>query len=330
VNTIKVGVIGLGKMGLLHSSILNTMPQVEVVAICDRSSILLKVAKKLFKKSNVINDVSKITNSEIDAVFVTTPIPSHYGIIKNLFAKQIVENVFVEKTLASSWDEAKKICELTNEVGVNLVGFMNRFSVTFKKAKNILTEKLLGELSYFDAYAFSSDFSKVQRGSKKSALRGGVLRDLGSHVIDLAAWFFGDFEVTSASIESIVDVGSEDSANFAVADLGLTGHFRISWCADKYRMPAFGLTVIGDKGTMKVDDYSLNLNLKDGSAVNWFKQDLNDSVNFLLGNPEYYREDETFVKSILTGKKAEPSFKTASRTDYIIDQVKKEAIYNRH
>jgi hypothetical protein len=39
---------------------------------------------------------------------------------------------------------------------------------------------------------------------------------------------------------------------------------------------------------------------------------LDDSVGFFLGDPEYYREDEAFVKSIVCDIKAEPSFKTAS------------------
>jgi predicted dehydrogenase len=326
---VKVAVVGLGKMGLLHASILNTMPNVELVAVCDKSSLLLRIARKLFKTAEVVNDVAKLADLSVDSVYVTTPIPSHFGIIKNLISGRIAENIFVEKTLASSWNKARELCELTQDFkGVSMVGYMKRFSVTFRKAKNILAQEDLGKLTSFDAYAFSSDFSKVQQGSKKSALRGGVLRDLGSHVIDLAVWFFGDFEVASASLESIVDTASEDTASFSVASSALKGRFKISWCADKYRMPSFGVTVLGDKGIMKVDDYSLNLNLNDGEAVSWFKHDLDDSVDFLLGDPEYYREDEAFVKSVSSGRKAEPSFQTASKTDYIIDKVKSEAKSN--
>ena len=157
---------------------------------------------------------------------------------------------------------------------------------------------------------------------------GGVLRDLGSHVIDLAVWFFGDFEVTSASVESVINEASEDITHFAVSNFGVSGRFHVSWCNDKYRMPSFGIAVEGDKGAMKVDDYSLNLNLNEGSAFRWFRHDLNDSVGFLLGETEYYREDEAFVKSIISHRKTESSFETAARTDYIIDQVKKVAKSN--
>ena len=316
-------------MGLLHATILNTMPDVEIVALCDKSSMLLRIAKKLFKKAKMVKEVTKLTDLSVNSVYVTTPIPSHFSIITSLLSNSIAQNIFVEKTLASSWDKARELCELTRTFeGVNMVGYMKRFSVTFRKAKSILDQEGLGNILSFDAYAFSSDFSKIHQGSKKTTIRGGVLRDLGSHVIDLAVWFFGDFEVDSASLTSIVNEASEDSANFAVSKSDLIGRFAISWCVEKYRMPSFGITVVGSKGTMKVDDYSLNLNLNNGKDLRWFRHDLDDAVNFLLGDPEYYREDEAFVKSVLFGGKIEPNFKTGSRTDYIIDQVKKEAKAN--
>jgi predicted dehydrogenase len=324
--TVKVAVVGLGKMGLLHASILNTMPNVEIVALCDKSSLLLRFAKKLFKTVSAVNDIEKLVDLDVNSVYVTTPIPSHFLIVKTLLTKQMADNIFVEKTLASNWDKARELCESAqNLAGVDMVGYMKRFSVTFGKAKSLLNREVLGELTSFNAYAYSSDFSKIHPGSKKSASRGGVLGDLGSHIIDLAEWFFGDFEVQSASLRSIVDEDCEDSADFAVAKSGLKGQFHVSWCKSEYRMPNFGLSILGSNGIIRVDDYTLCLELRNGKSHTWFRHDLNDNVNFLLGEPEYCREDETFVNSILNGSKAEPCFKTASKVDYIIEQVKKEA-----
>lgn len=323
---IRLAVIGLGKMGLLHASILNTMPDVEIVALCDKSSILLRIAQKLFKKAKMVSNITNLADLNINSVYVTTPIPTHFNIISSLLSKNPIQNIFVEKTLASSWDMAKELCKLAENLnGVDMVGYMKRYSVTFRKAKSLLTQEFIGKISSFDAYAYSSDFSNINQGSKKTSIRGGVLRDLGSHVIDLSTWFFGELEIDSASIESIVDESTEDVANVNVSKYNLKGKFAISWCAENYRMPSFGFAIVGNKGTMKVDDYSLDINLNNGKNFRWFKHDLVDSVNFLLGDPEYYREDEAFIKSIISGEKIEPSFKTASITDYIIDQIKKEA-----
>ena len=92
-----------------------------------------------------------------------------------------------------------------------------------------------------------------------------------------------------------------------------------------YRLPSFGLAIVGSKGIMKVNDSVLSLKLNSGKFYKWLRHDLDDHVNFLLGDSEYYREDEAFITSIIDGDKVESSFKSASKVDYIIDQVKKEA-----
>jgi predicted dehydrogenase len=175
---LRVAVVGLGKMGLLHASILNVMPNVEVVALCDKSWLLLKFVKKLFKKAQAVDDVEKLADLDLDFVYVTTPIPTHVPITKILCSKKIARNIFVEKTLASSFDKAEKLCRLNQSLGgVNIVGYMKRFSVTFRKAKVILDQATMGKLLSFSAYAYSSDFFGDNKGLKTAASRGGVLRD---------------------------------------------------------------------------------------------------------------------------------------------------------
>ncbi len=76
-----------------------------------------------------------------------------------------------------------------------MVGYMKRFNVVFGKAKELLMQENLGKPISFKAYAYSSDFLGNAKKTKSSASRGGAVRDLGCHVIDLAFWLFGDLEV---------------------------------------------------------------------------------------------------------------------------------------
>lgn len=325
--SLRVAVVGLGKMGLLHASNLNVLPNVQLTTLCDKSRLILKFSKSVFKTVCVVDDMEKLSDSDLDAVYVTTPIPSHFPVAKTVCLKGIARNLFVEKTLASSYKEAKELCELAHAFGgTNMVGYMKRFAVTFRKAKDLLDHETLGEVVSFDAYAYSSDFSGIKKGSKPPTSRGGVLADLGSHVIDLALWLFGDLEVDSAKLESLTGGGPEDSACYSVKNSnGLEGRFDVSWCMEKYRQPEFGLMIRGSKGVMRVDDYKVGFELDNGKSRSWYRHDLNDNVGFLLGDPEYFREDEYFIKSILKDRSAEPSFLTASKVDYVIDQVKYRA-----
>jgi predicted dehydrogenase len=324
---LRVAVIGLGKMGLLHASILNTLPNVELAALCDKSSLIRKFCKKMIDNVHVVDDVEKLSDLGLDAVYVTTPIPSHFVVMDILYSRKIARNVFVEKTLAANPDEAKKLCDLAQSFGgVNMVGYMKRFAVTFRKAKDLLNQDALGDVASFDAYAYSSDFFGCEKTSEKSAARGGAVRDLGAHAMDLALWFFGDLEVNSAKLEQPVNGGSEDSAQFSVngAD-GLEGEFSISWCKENYRMPEFGLVIRGSEGVMNVNDDRVELTLNNGKPSRWYRHDLKDNVGFQLGGPEYFREDDYFIKSVLEKQDADPSFHTASKVDYLIDQVKSRA-----
>lgn len=325
--SLRVAVIGLGKMGLLHASILNTLPNVELAALCDKGALIRRLCKKVLNKVLVVDDLQKLSGLDLDVAYVATPIPSHFIVLETLYSRRIARNVFVEKTLASSFDEAKKICDLAQKFGdFNLVGYMKRFSVTFRKAKELLDQDILGDIVSFDAYAYSSDFFGVEKNSGSSGARGGVLRDLGAHVIDLALWFFGDLQVNSVKLDQPVDGDSEDSAQFRAnrAD-GLEGSFSISWCKQNYRMPEFGLAIRGSDGVMSVNDDRVELKLNDGNSSCWYRHDLNDHVGFLLGAPEYFRENEYFVNSILEKRSVDPSFSTASKVDCIIEQVKARA-----
>jgi len=273
---------------------------------------------------HVVDDVGKLSGLDLDVVYVTTPIFSHSFVTKNVYSRGIARNVFVEKTLGSSYEEAKGLCELAqNFRGINMVGYMKRFAVTFRKAKELLDQETLGEVASFEVYGYSSDFFGINKNSKASSSRGGVLGDSGCHAVDLALWFFGDLQVDSAQLASLSNGNSEDSAYFTVkTSSALVGEFSISWCMENYRLPEFGLVIKGSKGIMRVNDDELELKLDGGKSFTWYRHDLNDNVFFWLGAPEYVREDEYFIKSVLESSNAEPSFYTASKVDYIIDQIR--------
>ena len=323
----RVAVVGMGKMGLLHSSILNAIPDVEVVALCDKSFLLRRFLGKVFKGVKVFKDVNELSKADVDAVYVTTPIPSHYGVAKALYSEGIASNVFVEKTLALNFEQARELRDLAQDYGgVNMVGYVRRFAVTFREAKRLLDEGVIGEPVSFSAYAYSSEFYGVDKAAKVRVPRVGVVRDLGCYAIDLALWFFGELEVLDAEVKAVVSERSEDSARVEVeASGGLRGEFSFSWCVDKHRMPEAGFVVEGSEGALSVNDDKLELRLKDGGVSRWFRHDLKDTVDFWLGLPEFFREDKHFVDCVVRGCSAEPSFVDGAEVDRIIDEIRSRA-----
>jgi predicted dehydrogenase len=321
---LKVGVVGLGKMGLLHSSLLSVMPNVQLAALCDKSWLMRKLAKSTLKGPLITDKLDVMSNLNLDIIYVTTPIPSHYNIVKEIYAQDVARNVFVEKTLSSHYAQSEELCKLaSSSQGKTMVGYMKRFSVTFRKAKELLDQGALGSVLSFEAYAYSSDFFGVQRDTVSGA-RGGVLEDLGSHVSDLAFWFFGDL-LSSIRVSSSTDPRS-DSVQFEVAGSNdFTGKFDVSWVKEGYRMPEFGIVIRGAKGMIKVDDNELVFALDSAQPKNWHRQDLDDHVTFFLGESEYFRENDYFIKSIIFNDKSEPNFQTAAKVDYLLEEVRRRS-----
>jgi len=324
---LKVAVVGLGKMGLLHTSLLHTLPEIQISALCDKSTLMNMVFKRVFSKRdiNVVNDLEKLSGMDLDAVYVTTPISSHYPIIRALLTKGITRNIFVEKTLSSSYNQSRELCGLARKVGgLTMVGYMKRYSVVFGKAKQLLMQGNLGEPQSFKAYAYSADFLGLTKESRSSGSRGGAIRDIGCHIIDLTLWLLGDFEVRDITSCTKSGIDCETSVSFKVMNpVGMGGQFDVSQCVPNYRMPEFGCIIQCSKGKIDVNDDRLCLTLGDGTQETWYRHDLKDNVFFALGETEYFRENQEFVNSLIEKRECEPSFETASKVDYIIDEVRK-------
>jgi predicted dehydrogenase len=104
---IRIGVIGLGRMGKNHLNILSFLNSVEVKFVSDLDN---KKNNKNFLFTK--NPFSLL--KEVDAVIIATPTFTHFDIIKKLGKK--VKNIFVEKPLAQNFSEVKKIINFVKKI----------------------------------------------------------------------------------------------------------------------------------------------------------------------------------------------------------------------
>lgn len=322
-----VAVIGLGKMGLLHTSILSAIPNVRLISVCDQKKTITKIAKKFLPRTiKVVNDIDLLSAFDIDAIFVTTPISTHFRVCQEIYRKKIASNIFIEKTLAAGLPESEQLCETAKQSGgLNAVGYQKRYCVTYRKARELFNEDTIGTVQKFKAYSYSSDFLNLTQESlmKTSMARGGVLRDLGAHALDLASWFFGDITPTAPP-----EISDAACVSFFVKDSkNRCGQVETSWTKEGYRLPETGLVIEGSKGTLLVNDDKVEFKSQ-GLAKKWYRQDLADNVDFLLWAPEYYRQDLHFVQRIMNIEyrflDSISDFSQASKVDKIISQVLSE------
>jgi predicted dehydrogenase len=101
---LSVGIVGFGKMGVLHGALVNATNLGRVVAIVDREPRITKALRKLLRDVKIVESVDELGG--IDVLFVTTPIPTHYQVIRESLGLGI-RGIFVEKTLTDSYGQGR-------------------------------------------------------------------------------------------------------------------------------------------------------------------------------------------------------------------------------
>jgi len=325
----QVGVVGLGKMGILHAGILNSMPETRVMAVCEHASILASVARKLLPKSIAIykDHQEMVENERLDAIFITTPIDTHVPIVLDIVRADKDVNLFVEKPLGSSHKQARLACEAVAKLqGVNMVGYQKRFSPVFRRAKEFIDTGSLGDLMFFRSHLFSSDMLHEGNSWRLQKGGGGVLLDLAPHLIDILVWYFGEPESVQATRGRFYSRQVDD---YLLASMsfrsGLKGHIETCWSVRGFRLPELSIEIHGKKGTLTVtDDF---VRLESGSENNYepvqllYKQSFDSSVPFLLADPEYTMEDEAFLRGENQPTSPKPDFFEAAKVNGLIDRM---------
>ena len=119
-----VGIIGLGKMGILHASIINFIPSAKITAVFDINSKLHRYVQSLNICAPFFADLHSFFDQNVfDAVFISVPPAYTLSVVEECAARKI--NFFVEKPLANNLQNAAKIKELVDVSKVKTcVGYM--------------------------------------------------------------------------------------------------------------------------------------------------------------------------------------------------------------
>lgn len=337
---VRVGIIGLGKMGISHLSILGAHPKVEIVGVCDTSSLVLSVLDE-YCNYKCFKDYNKMLDETMpDAVFVAVPTKFHASLVKSLLKRQI--HVFVEKPFCLNAQESLELVQLAASVGVvNQVGYHNRFVGTFKEVNAILKSNSLGSIIHFSGEAYGPVVTRKSQSSWRSdpGEGGGCLMDYASHVIDLIEYLVGPVQVVnSADLKRIYSAKVDDAVYASLLlKTGISGSLSVNWSDSTYRKMSTSVTIIGSMGKIISDANELKVyfNGKDvplGYSRGWnvkYVTELTDPVNFYLRGEEYSAQIDCFISNVLNRScELVNSFASAARTDQAIELIKQKSIWH--
>jgi predicted dehydrogenase len=330
---LKGAIIGLGKMGLSHAAIVGAHPEVDMVAVCDTSSLILDAFKK-YSNVNTYSDYQKmIEEQKPDFVIIATPTKFHYPMVKYALEKGL--HVFCEKPFSLTSTQGEELVTLAGQKWlVNQVGYHNHFIGTFREMKRLLSLNIIGELVHFTGEAYGPVVVKEKGGTWRSNAEegGGCLYDYASHVLNLIQEIIGRPEKACGSLlKSIYSKGVEDAV-YSLLQLkgGITGVLSVNWSDETYRKMSTSITVIGKKGKIICDATEIKIYLKEAVPSEqlekgWTIKYITDfaiPVNFYLRGEEYSAQIDNFVDCIKNKKQTTyNSFEQALYTDKVIEMI---------
>ena len=334
---IKIALIGAGKMGISHLSILGAHPDVDVVGVCDTSKMVNDFLSR-YGKFNCFTDYKKmISETKPDAVVVAVPTKFHYSMIKDLLENGI--HVFAEKPFCLTSAQGEELVKLAaSKKVVNQVGYHNKFIGTFSEVKKIVKSGALGSIHHFVGEAYGPVVVKPKQETWRSdpAEGGGCLLDYASHVIDLINDTLSPIKAIRGSVLNSIYSKNVEDAVYSILEVSdnLCGILSVNWSDETYRKMSTTMTIVGTKGKIVSDANELKVYFKEEKAYeNYVKgwnvkyiTDLTEEVDFYLRGEEYSAQLDYFVKAVL-GKVPNSinTFQSAWYTDHAIEMIKKSA-----
>ncbi|MDA3958582.1 inositol 2-dehydrogenase [Oceanispirochaeta sp.] len=187
---IKIGSVGLGRLGLQHAeNIATRVMNVELTALCDLNKNLLnETADRLGVEHRCNSFEEMIALEELDAICIVSPSGLHTAQISAALAAG--KHVFSEKPLGVTVEECKEAEKAveSHPDKVFMLGFMRRFDPSYMYAHQKVASGEIGKPILFRSY--SQDPEKFIDGAIAFAGHsGGQFLDMAVHDIDLARWF---------------------------------------------------------------------------------------------------------------------------------------------
>lgn len=334
---LKAGLIGFGRMGITHMSILNAHPAVKICAVCDQSSTMLNILNK-YVDFSVYQDYRKmIADNGLDFVVISTPSDSHSEIINYCIDKNL--HIFTEKPFGMTTEEGKKSLELLKGKNlVNQVGYVNRFNEVFMEVKDLLGKGVIGDIKNYKSEMYGATVLKDSKASwrAKKNTGGGCMYEFASHCIDLALYLFDQPDYVRGSVlQSVYSSDVEDMVSSTFYhDKGFTGNILVNWSDEAFRKPTNIITVFGTKGKIIADKHAYKIYLREENPQYGFHKmwntryitDFVQSVRFYVRGNEFTRQLDYFVEGIETGRQENISgFEEGLKTDTWMEKIVEDA-----
>jgi predicted dehydrogenase len=246
-DTVRVGVVGLGYWGPNLARNLAAIPGCELSWLCDSSEEARAKLERSFpgaRSTEVIGDL--LDDGELDAVVLATPVPTHAELA--VAVAEAGKHCFVEKPLATTAADAERAVAAAESAGKTLmVGHLLEYHPAVAHLKELIAGQELGDLYYI--YGNRLNLGKLRADEN-------ALWSLGAHDVSVALHLIGEEpEECLAQGASFVREGVQDVVFcYLRFPSGVVAHLHLSWL-DPHKERR--LTVVGSRRMATFDDMQI-------------------------------------------------------------------------
>ncbi len=206
----KLGLVGFGFGGrIFHAPFITAADGVELAGIVTRSPVRRAEAAEEYPDVPLYGSLTELLAAGVDAVVITTPPETRRELVLEAIAAGV--HVVADKPFAPNAEVGRELVKAAADAGVILNVFHNRrWDTDIRTLRAVLDSGEVGQVARFE-----SRFDFDQPETLEAGPAGGLLRDLGSHLVDQALWLFGPAATVYATLDwADLDAGRTDSGFF--------------------------------------------------------------------------------------------------------------------
>lgn len=203
----RIGILGLGRIGAFHAETLSRLAVVDSLVVCDRAPSAAALAAERFGATAVASPEA-VLDAGVDGLVIAAATDAHPALI--VMAVKAGVPVFCEKPVARTVRESLDVARVVEESGVAVqIGYNRRFDAGCVAARDALVRGELGKLHTVR----STTLDPAPPPADYIAVSGGIFRDCAVHDFDVVRW------VTGREVSEVYAVGGNRGAEY-IAEAG--------------------------------------------------------------------------------------------------------------
>ena len=260
--TVKIGLIGCGRISKNHLDAVSQIPEAEFVAVCDLVEEKMQAVAENYGIKNIYTNYQEMLEKEnLNLVSICTPSGLHPQMGIEVANHKI--NVLTEKPMATNIESADALIRACDQNKVKLfVVKQNRLNATMQLLKRAIDKGRFGRIYLAESNVFwqrPQSYYDAEKWRGTWEFDGGAFMNQASHYVDALYWLLGNVDSVMAYTATMARRIEAEDTGCAILHFrnGIIATINVTMLTYPKNFEG-SITIIGEKGTVKIGGVAVN------------------------------------------------------------------------